>query len=144
MRDKAKNANGRPPSQRQLRVGEMLRRHLSQSLRQVDFPPKFLPSGSNITSTSLAVTEVRVSPDLRHATAYIMPLGGAHMQQIVDFLNDEAARFKKLALTGFRLKYTPKLRFAVDTGFDVGAAMDRLLDSEQVVRDTQKSEAEDL
>ena len=138
MRDKAKNVKHRPPHQRQLRVGEMLRRHLSQVLRHIEFAPDFL------ANASLTVTEVRVSPDLRHATAYIMPLGGAHMQQIVDFLNDEAGRFKKLALSGFRLKYTPKLRFAVDTGFEMGAAMDRLLDSQQVARDTQKSVAEDL
>lgn len=136
MSDRGKNPAGKPPSQRQLRVGEMLRQRLSDVLRQADFEPKIL------RRTSLTVTEVRISPDLRNATAYIMPLGGAHMDKIVHLLNEDAARLKKLTLTDFHLKYTPDLRFKADDSFDAGAAMDKLLASDTVTRDTQASDGD--
>lgn len=128
MADKA-NTAGKPPSQRQLRVGEVLRQRLSEVLRVADFQPKVLKKAS------LTVTEVRVSPDLRHATAYIMPLGGDHLEKIVHLLNEEAARLKQPVLDGLHLKYVPDIRFAADTSFDTGAAMDALLASDAVQAD---------
>lgn len=124
-----KNIAGKPPSQRQLRVGEMLRERLSEVLRLADFEPKVLKK-ANIT-----VTEVRISPDLKHATAYIMPLGGQHLAKIVHLLNEDVARLKKLALSDLHLKYTPDIRFAADDSFDEAAAMDKLLASDEVMAD---------
>lgn len=128
MADK-KNIAGKPPSQRQLRVGEMLRERLSDVLRLADFEPKVLKKAT------LSVTQVRISPDLKHATAFIMPLGGAHLEKIVHLLNQDVARLKKLALTDLHMKYTPDIRFAADDSFDEAAAMDKLLASEPVQAD---------
>ena len=125
-----KNAAGKPPSQRQLRVGELLRHRLSEVIRRGGFEAKIL------NRATITVTEVRISPDLRHATAYILPLGGTDMGKIADLLNEDVARLKKLALSDLHLKYTPDIIFKPDTSFDEGAAMDALLASDAVRRDT--------
>jgi len=132
-----KNIAGKPPSQRQLRVGEMLRHRLSEVLYAADFEAKVLKK-ANIT-----VTEVRISPDLRHATAYIMPLGGDHIEKIVTLLNDEVPRLKKISMSGLHLKYTPDFKFAADKSFDQAAAMDELLSSEVVAGDIADLETPD-
>jgi ribosome-binding factor A len=133
MADK-KNIAGKPPSQRQLRVGEMLRERLSEILRVADFEAKVLKKAN------LTVTEVRISPDLKQATAYIMPLGGAHLEKIVHLLNEDVARLKKLALSDLHLKYTPDLRFTADASFDKAVAMDKLLASDRIRADLADSD----
>ncbi len=138
MSGKRKDVSYPPPGQRQLRVGEMLRQRLSEVLRTVDFEAKIL------RRASVTITEVRISPDLRQATAYIIPLGGNNMDAIVALLNQESARLKKLTLTGFHLKYTPDIHFVADRSFDTGAAMDKLLASDAVARDTRKSDVENM
>ncbi len=125
-----KNIAGKPPSQRQLRVGEVLRHRLSEVLHRGDFEAKILKRAV------ISVTEVRISPDLRHATAYIMPLGGENLVKIVDLLNLEVPRLKKYALSGMRLKFTPDIKFAADVSFDQAVKMDALLASQKVTRDT--------
>lgn len=130
------NIAGKPPSQRQLRVGEMLRERLSEILRLADFEPKVLKKAT------ITVTEVRISPDLKHATAYIMPLGGQQLAKIVHLLNEDVARLKKLALSDLHLKYTPDIRFAADDSFDEAAAMDKLLASEAVQADMIDAETD--
>lgn len=135
MADKS-NIAGKPPSQRQLRVGEMLRERLSEILRLADFEPKVL------RKATITVTEVRISPDLKHATAYIMPLGGQHLAKIVHLLNEDVARLKKLALSDLHLKYTPDIRFAADDSFDEAAAMDKLLASDTVRADIVDAETD--
>lgn len=129
-----KNLAGKPPSQRQLRVGEVLRQNLSDVLHKFDFEAKVLKRAT------LTVTEVRVSPDLRHATAYIMPLGGAHIEKIIHLLNEDVARLKKPVLDGLHLKYVPDFRFEADTSFDQAADMDKLLASDDVSRDLSPDE----
>ena len=124
-----KNIAGKPPSQRQLRVGEMLRQRLSEVLHRFDFEPKLL------RRASLTVTEVRISPDLRHATAYVMPLGGENGPKIIHLLNEDAPRLKKPVLDGLHLKYVPDMRFELDDSFDRAADMDTLLAREDVTRD---------
>lgn len=130
MADKS-NAAGKPPSQRQLRVGEMIRQRLSDVLHSVDFEPKIL------RRAHITVTEVRISPDLRHATAYIMPLGGENLEKIVHLLNEDVPRLKKLALSDLHLKYTPDFKFRADDSFDDAAAMDALLASPRVTADLE-------
>ena len=133
-----KNIAGKPPSQRQLRVGEVLRHRLSEVLHRGDFEAKILKRAV------ISVTEVRISPDLRHATAYIMPLGGYNLDKIVDLLNLEVPRLKKHALTGMRLKFTPDIKFAADASFDQAVKMDALLASQKVISDTAADDPVDV
>lgn len=124
-----KNIAGKPPSQRQLRVGEVLRQRLSEVLHRFDFEPKVLKRAT------LTVTQVRVSPDLRHATAYVMPLGGQHADKIIHLLNEDVARLKKPVLDALHMKYVPDFRFQLDDSFDRAADMDALLATDSVSRD---------
>jgi ribosome-binding factor A len=120
---------GRPPSQRQLKVGELIRHALSEVLTRGDLFDEFL------ARHSLTVLEVRMTPDLKLATAYVMPLGGgeaeevvAHLEQHKRFLRGELARRVKL-------KFMPEIRFKVDTSFESFARIDALLASAKVARD---------
>jgi ribosome-binding factor A len=120
---------GRPPSQRQLKVGELIRHALSEVLTRGDLFDEFL------ARYSLTVPEVRMTPDLKLATAYVMPLGGgeaeevvAHLEQHKRFLRGELARRVKL-------KFMPEIRFKVDTSFESFARIDALLASAKVARD---------
>ena len=122
------------PSQRQLRVGEVIRQRLAEVLARDDLEAKILKK------TSITVTEVRVSPDLRQASVYVMPLGGLHLSEIVAKLNEEAPRLKKAALGGLHLKYVPNIKFIADESFDRAASMDELLDSRVVARDLGQPE----
>ena len=125
----SKPRDGKQPSQRQLRVGELLRQRLSEELRRFDFEPKILKR------SVLTVTQVAVSPDLRKATAFIMPLGGDNAEAIVALLNDDVARLKKPVLSGLHLKYVPDFVFRVDESFDRAAHMEALLAENAVQRD---------
>ena len=125
----SKQRDGRQISQRQLRVGEVLRQRLSDVLHRFDFEPKILKRAA------LTVTQVQVSPDLRKATAFIMPLGGDNADAIVALLNAEVPRLKKQVLNGLHLKYVPDFKFRVDESFDRAAQMDALLASDDVARD---------
>jgi len=122
-------SGARGPSQRQLRVGEVIRQRLAEVLARDNLEAKILKK------TSITVTEVRISPDLRQASVYVMPLGGAHLAEIVAKLNEEAPRLKKAALGGLHLKYVPNIKFIADESFDRAASMDELLDSRVVARD---------
>ena len=87
-------SGARGPSQRQLRVGEVIRQRLAEVLARDDLEAKILKK------TSITVTEVRITPDLRRASVYVMPLGGVHLSEIVAKLNEEAPRLKKLRWAG--------------------------------------------
>ena len=119
----------RGPSQRQLRVGEVVRQCLAEVMARDDLEAKILKK------TSITVTEVRITPDMRQASVYVIPLGGMHLSEIVDKLNVEAPRLKKAALGGLHLKYVPNIKFIADESFDRAASMDQLLDSRVVARD---------
>ena len=88
----SKPRDGKQTSQRQLRVGELLRQRLSDVLHRFDFEAKILKRAT------LTVTQVQVSPDLRKATAFIMPLGGDNADAIVTLLNEDVPRLKKPVL----------------------------------------------
>ena len=124
----------RGPSQRQLRVGEDIRQRLAEVLARDGLEANILKKNS------ITVTEVRITPDLRRASVYVMPLGGVHLSEIVAKLNEEAPRLKKVALGGLHLKYVPDIKFIADESFDRAASMDQLLDSRVVARDLGKSE----
>ena len=127
-------SDARGPSQRQLRVGEVIRQRLAEVLARDDFEARILKK------TSITVTEVRITPDLRRASVYVMPLGGRHLSEIVAKLNVEAPRLKKAALAGLHLKYVPNIKFIADESFDRAASMNQLLDSRVMARDLGEPE----
>lgn len=113
------------PSQRQLRVGEQLRHCIAETLRRGHFHDALLLSSAQ----DLTVSEVRVSPDLKKATAYVIALGGSDTEAFIAPLNDCAALFQKEFAHRLNLRFTPRLSFAVDVSFEQAQAIDRILDS---------------
>ncbi|MCB1563625.1 MAG: 30S ribosome-binding factor RbfA [Alphaproteobacteria bacterium] len=118
MRPSAKTG----PSQRQLRVGEQLRHIIAETMQRGHFRDERLLKAGNIT-----VTEVRVTPDLKNAKAYVMALGGMDMDDILPALNESASLFQKEINRQSNLKFTPKVSFRTDTSFDEAQKIDDLL-----------------
>jgi ribosome-binding factor A len=118
-------------SQRRLRVAEELRHALSKILRQGECRDPVLEN------TSITVTEVRMSPDLRNATAFVMPLAGANAADIVAGLKRSAAFLKRLVAREVPLRNTPNLSFVLDDLFDQADRISELLARPEVARDLQ-------
>ena len=108
------------PSQRQLRVGETLRHVLSEILMRQDF---FDPDLANV---SVTISEILVSPDLRNARVYTMPLGGLNVDIILPALNRLAPVIQSLVAKKVHLRRTPRLRFFLDNSFENAAKMNQL------------------
>jgi ribosome-binding factor A len=123
---------GGAPSQRQLRVGELIRRRLAEVLARDE------TGEPELAGVSVTVSEVRVSPDLRHATAYVMPLGGANAEGVVEALNRRKAALRRAVTSGMTLKFSPEIAFAVDATFEQMDRTRALLESEAVRRDVEK------
>jgi ribosome-binding factor A len=121
--------SARGPSQRQLRVGEELRHALAEVLRRGDFRD---PELQNLNVT---VTEVRISPDLRNATAFITPLGGGQVGETVAAMRRAAAFFRAQIARAIKLRYVPTLSFEADTSFEYADHINRLLHDPEVARD---------
>lgn len=124
------------PSQRQLRAGELIRHALADILRQGDLHDEAL-EGASIT-----VTEVRMSPDLKHAVCFVEPLGGAHAGEVVEALNRHARFLRGRLGREIDLKFTPDLRFVHDQSFDEAARMDALFNRPEVRRDIEDGQDE--
>ncbi len=135
MRHETRTGGG--PSQRMLRVGELVRHALADVLSRGDHIDPVL-SGHMIT-----VPEVRMSPDLKIATCYVMPLGGKDITAVIKALAANARHLRSEIARRVELKSVPELRFREDTSFDEGARMDELLRSPQVVRDLDHDAPED-
>jgi ribosome-binding factor A len=114
MGDMAKNLHhdGHGPSQRQLRVGELIRRTLAQVLAQGDI------HDPELNRLSITVGEVRTSPDLKIATAYVLPLGGKGREDVIELLARNKHELRRMIGKKVGLKYTPDLRFRLDETFD--------------------------
>lgn len=125
------------PSQRQLRVGEELRHVLAGVLARGEL------RDPNLAGRSITVSEVRVSPDMRNATAYVMPLGGGDAGEIVGALNHAAAFLSGEVGRRVALKFTPALHFEVDTVFDEAQRIDSLLRAPGVARDLARDGEDD-
>src|ERR1700741_982195 len=117
------------PSQRQLRAGELIRHALVEILREEDF------SDAALESVSVTVTEVRMSPDLRHATVFVEPLGGGRAGEGVEGLNRHAKFLRGRLGRGIDMKFTPDLKFLHDESFNEAQRMDRLFDDPKVDQD---------
>ena len=111
------------PTQRQLRVGEQLRHVIVQTLQRGHFHDAFLLENASMVT----VSEVRVSPDMKHATAYTIRLGGGDMSEFLDALNANADVFQRDIGHEIRMKFTPKLRFTEDDSFENSAKIDSIL-----------------
>ena len=108
-------------SQRQLRVGEELRHLISNALLRETFYDQIIEN-NNIT-----ITEVNVSPDLKNAKVYIMPLGGKNKFEVLDSLNKANGRIKKLISNNINLRQIPKLQFRIDETFEYAKNIENIL-----------------
>ncbi len=117
------------PSQRQLRVGELVRHTLAEALTRGDVHDPVL-AGRPIT-----VPEVRMSPDLRLATIFVMPLGGEGGEEVVSALDRNKRYLRGLIARRVNLKFAPDIRFRLDDRFDEAERIQRLLRSPSVKRD---------
>jgi len=127
---------GDGPSQRQLRVGELIRRTLSDVLMHGDV------HDPDLNRISITVGEVRTSPDLRIATVYVMPLGGSHRDEAIQLLARNKKELKHQIAKSTNLKFTPDLRFVIDETFDQMDETRRLFSDETVRRDIEHDEDE--
>ncbi len=124
--------DGPGPSQRQLRVGELIRRRLSDVLSRGDI------HDPELNRLSITVGEVRVSPDLKVATAYVVPLGGAGQDDMFDLLHRNRAELRRAVSRGLTLKFAPELRFRLDETFDRLDESRRLFAQDSVRRDVEE------
>jgi ribosome-binding factor A len=125
----ASRDKGKPPSQRQLKVGETIRHALTDILSRGEITDEVL------NRHSLTVPEVRMTPDLKLATAYVMPLGGGEAEEVVAHLEKHKRYLRGLLAKRVSMKFMPELRFKVDTSFEASARIDELLASPKVARD---------
>jgi len=116
-------------SVRLLRVGEQVRHILSEILMRGDVHDEVL------ASHLVSVTEVRMSPDLKHATVFVKPLLGADEEKVIKALRTNTAYFQSEVAKRVNLKYAARLKFLSDESFDEGARIDALLRTPSVVRD---------
>lgn len=123
-------------SVRLLRVGEQFRHILSELLARNEVHDDVL------NSHSVSVTEVRMSPDLRHATAFIKPLLGANEEKVLKALRTNTAFFQKEVASRVSMKYAAKLKFLADDSFDQATHIEGLLAQPKVQQDLTDDEAE--
>ena len=111
----------KPPTQRQLKVAENIRHNLSDMFIKGDF---YLKDGK--TLPYISVSEVRISPDLKNATAYIMPLGGEAQKETLETLNQHLPQIRKFLSTHSDLRHTPNIRFEIDSVIETADKMNQL------------------
>ncbi len=141
-----RNASGaQGPSQRQLRAGELIRHALVDILREEEIHDEAMQG------VSVTVTEVRLSPDLKHATCFVEPLGAGveaaptagHVEEIVKALNAHARFLRGRLGPKLDMKFTPDLKFRHDESFDAAGRMDRLFNDPRVKADIEHVEDEE-
>ena len=122
------NSNKKPKknsikSQRQLKVGEELRHLISSILLRESFYDEYIKD-NNIT-----ITEVSVSPDLKNAKVYVMPLGGKNQGDVLNSLNKVTGRIKKIISNNISLRQTPKIFFKIDDTFEYAKNIQNILEN---------------
>ena len=127
QRHSSNDRNG--PSQRQLRVGEMLRHALADVLRRGDI------RDPDLNGVSITITQIKPSPDMRHATVFCEPLGGQNAKQVIAALNKHKGYLRGEMGREIAMKFTPELRFVEDVSFAEAQKIDDLLRSSRVARD---------
>ena len=125
------------PSQRQLRVGELIRHELAEIFTRGDvFDPV-------VARVGVTVTQVEMSPDLRMATAFVRPFRGEAGETLVTALGNHRKFIRGRVTPRLGLKFAPDLRFRLDTSVDYAEYIDRLLKDPQVARDLERGQDED-
>lgn len=124
--------DGPGPSQRQLRVGELIRRTLAQVLAHGDV------HDPDLNRLSITVGEVRTSPDLKVATAYVLPLGGHGQEQAIELLARNKSELRRVIGKKLGLKHTPDLRFRADETYDRMDETRAMFQQDAVRRDVEK------
>jgi ribosome-binding factor A len=130
VRRRAEKSTG--PSQRQLRVGELVRHALSEMLARGEIHDDVL------ATHVVTIPEVRMSPDLRLASIYVMPLGGKDVRPVLEALDRNKRYIRGEIAHEVNLKFAPDIRFLADETFDEAQRIDRLLASEKVRKDLDK------
>lgn len=120
---------GSGPTQRQLRVGETVRRALSDVLARGDV------HDTDLNRLSITVGEVRMSPDLKIATAYVLPLGGEGQDEVLKLLARNKNELRRQVAKKLTLKFSPDLRFQLDRTFDQMDDTRRMMNQDVVRRD---------
>ncbi len=128
------NATPETNSVRTLRVGEQVRHVLSEILARGDVHDEMLDKHP------VSVTEVRMSPDLRHATVFVKPLLGANEAAVIKALRTNTAYLQREVAARVQQKYAAKLKFLADESFDEGGHIDKLLRAPKVAQDLTKDE----
>ncbi|MGB0960517.1 MAG: 30S ribosome-binding factor RbfA [Halocynthiibacter sp.] len=123
--------SGEGPSQRQLRVGELIRRTLSDVLLRGDI------HDPELNRFVITVGEVRTSPDLKIAHVFVLPLGGEGRDEALSALRNNRHELRRAVAKGLTLKYSPELRFVIDETFDRMDETTRLLSQDDVQRDIE-------
>ena len=131
-RSKHKSTNTAGPSQRMLRVGEVIRHKLAQMLARGEIHDDVL------ASHVITISEVRMTPDLRQATAYVMPLGGKDTAPVIAALTRHRKYIRGEIAREVDLRSAPEVHFVADASFEEATRIDRLLHSEKVRRDVEK------
>ena len=126
-----RDKGARAPSQRQLKVGELIRHALADIFFRGEIVDEVL------SRHSLTVPEVRMTPDLKLATVYVLPLGGGDAEEAVEHLNKHKRFLRGEVAKRIRMKFMPEIRFKVDTSFEASARIDELLASPKVARDLE-------
>jgi ribosome-binding factor A len=121
-------------SVRLLRVGEQVRHILSEILQRGDVHDETL------ANHMVSITEVRMSPDLRHATVFVKPLLGKDEEAVLKALRTNTAYLQREVATRVKMKYAAKLKFLADESFDEGTHIDQLLRAPKVAQDLGESE----
>ena len=119
------------PSQRQLRAGELVRHALVEILLEGDLGDRAL------ARVSVTISQVKISPDLKHAICFVEPLGGVNAPSVVAGLNRAAGLLRGKLGHAIEMKFTPSLKFVHDDSFDAAAHLGRLLDDPRVRRDIE-------
>jgi ribosome-binding factor A len=127
-----KSHQAKAPSQRQLRVGELIRHKLAEMLARGEIYDDVL------ASHVVTITEVRMSPDLKLATAYVLPLGGKDTKVVLEALGHNARFIRGEVAHAVDLRAAPEIRFRADETFEEVQRIDRLLHSDKVRRDVEK------
>ncbi|MCB5199382.1 30S ribosome-binding factor RbfA [Loktanella sp. TSTF-M6] len=129
-----KNSSGGAPNQRQLRVGELIRRRLSELLQRGEI------HDPDLARMMITVGEVRCSPDLSVATAYVLPLGGNQKEEALLALRKSRHEIRREVAKVLNIKFAPEIRFEIDDTFDRMDATRALFAEEKVRRDLDQDE----
>lgn len=121
-------------NQRNLRVGEEVRHALADIFMRGE------SNAPELFGAAITVSEVRVSPDLKNATAYVMPLAGENKEELLEVLKVAAPEIRHLVSKRVKLRHAPRIHFTLDTSFDEAQRINELLKKPEVARDLEKGD----